>query len=72
MQPGSSARLPRRVLAAFLAEHPEWLAQMVERAAAFDVRAAARLIESFQRFDRRAALPVIRVPTCIVSAEWTR
>jgi pimeloyl-ACP methyl ester carboxylesterase len=54
---------------AFLAAHPEWLAQAAERAAAFDVQAAVRLIESFQRFDRRAALRAIRVPTCIVSAE---
>ena len=72
---GDAARFLRAIAPdvyspAFLAEHPEWLAQVVERAAAFDVRAAARLIESFQRFDRRAALPVIRVPTCIVSAEW--
>jgi len=54
---------------AFLAAHPDWLAQADERAPAFDLEAAVRLIESFQRFDQRAALPAIRIPTCIVSAE---
>jgi 3-oxoadipate enol-lactonase len=54
---------------AFLAAHPDWLAQAEERAPAFDLEAAVRLIESFQRFDQRATLSAIRIPTCIVSAE---
>ena len=53
---------------AFLASPPEWLAQPA-RVASFDLRAATRLIDSFMRFDIRARLADILVPTCIVSAE---
>jgi pimeloyl-ACP methyl ester carboxylesterase len=40
-----------------------------QRYALLDLSAAVRLIESFQRFDVRADLGKIKVPTCVASAE---
>lgn len=54
---------------AFLAARPDFLPMAEERYATLDLEAAVRLLESFQRFDVRADLGKIRVPTCIVAAE---
>ncbi len=53
----------------FLRERPDLIPMAEQRYATLDLPAAVRLIESFQRFDVRADLASIRVPTCIVSAE---
>jgi 3-oxoadipate enol-lactonase len=54
----------------FLTGRPDLLPMAEQRYASLDLPAAVRLIESFQRFDVRAELPQIAVPTCIVSAEF--
>lgn len=53
----------------FLNERPDLIPMAEKRYADLDLPAAARLIESFQRFDVTADLGRIQVPTCIVSAE---
>lgn len=53
----------------FLVNRPEMLPGAEARYAQLDLRAAVRLIESFQRFDVRGELSKIKTPTCIVSAE---
>lgn len=54
---------------AFLTERPDLIPLAEARYATLDLPAAVRLIESFQRFDIRAELHRIQVPSCIVSAE---
>jgi 3-oxoadipate enol-lactonase len=54
---------------AFMAAHPELLMAAEERSGSMDLAAAVRLLDSFARFDVRAELAGIRLPTCIVSAE---
>lgn len=53
----------------FLTRRPDFLPLAEQRYATLDLPAAVRLLESFQRFDVRAELGRIRMPTCIVSAE---
>ena len=53
----------------FLTGRPDLIPMAEQRYASLDLSAAVRLIESFQRFDVRADLGRIQVPTCIVSAE---
>jgi len=53
----------------FLSDRPDLIPLAEQRYASLDLPAAVRLIESFQRFDVRADLGRIQVPTCIVSAE---
>ena len=53
----------------FLANRPDLIPMAEARYAQLDLPAAARLIESFQRFNVRADLGKIKVPTCIASAE---
>jgi len=53
----------------FLSDRPDLIPLAEQRYASLDLSAAVRLIESFQRFDVRADLASIQVPTCIVSAE---
>ncbi len=53
----------------FLTGRPELIPMAEQRYAQLDLPAAVRLIESFQRFDVRADLSKITVPTCVVSAE---
>lgn len=53
----------------FLCTRPDLLPMAEERYASLDLGAAVRLIESFQRFDVRADLGTIQVPTCIVAGE---
>jgi 3-oxoadipate enol-lactonase len=53
----------------FLVRRPDLIPMAEQRYAMLDLPAAARLIESFARFDVRADLGRIRVPTCIASAE---
>ncbi|MBI4913358.1 MAG: alpha/beta fold hydrolase [Acidobacteria bacterium] len=52
-----------------LAGRPDLVPLAEQRYAELDLAAADRLLASFQRFDVRADLGRIRVPTCIVSAE---
>jgi 3-oxoadipate enol-lactonase len=54
---------------AFLMERPDLIPLAEARYAQLDLPAAARLVESFQRFDVTADLGRIQVPTCIASAE---
>jgi 3-oxoadipate enol-lactonase len=54
---------------AFLTQRPELIPMAEARYAELDLAAAVRLIESFQRFNVKADLGRITVPTCIVSAE---
>lgn len=54
---------------AFLVQRPELIPMAEERYATLDLPSAVRLIEAYQRFDVRAELGRIRVPTCIASAE---
>lgn len=53
----------------FLLRRPDLIPMAEQRYAMLDLPAAARLIESFARFDVRADLGRIKVPTCIASAE---
>jgi len=53
----------------FLTRRPDLIPMAEQRYATLDLPAAVRLLESFQRFDVRAELGRIQVPTCIVSAE---
>ncbi len=53
----------------FLAGRPDLVPMAEQRYAMLDLPAAVRLIESFARFDVRADLGKIKVPTCIASAE---
>jgi 3-oxoadipate enol-lactonase len=53
----------------FLLRRPDLIPMAEQRYAMLDLPAAARLIESFARFDVRADLGKIKLPTCIASAE---
>jgi 3-oxoadipate enol-lactonase len=53
----------------FLLRRPDLIPMAEQRYAMLDLPAAVRLLESFQRFDVRADLGRIKVPTCIASAE---
>lgn len=53
----------------FLLRRPDLIPMAEQRYAMLDLPAAVRLIESFQRFDVRADVGRITVPTCIASAE---
>ena len=53
----------------FLRDRPDLIPLAEQRYASLDLPAAARLIESFQRFNVTAGLGRIQVPTCIISAE---
>ena len=53
----------------FLTERPEMVPAAEQRYASLDLPAAVRLLDSFDRFDVRAELGRIQVPTCIASAE---
>jgi len=54
---------------AFLVQRPDLIPMAEERYATLDLPSAVRLIEAYQRFDVRAELGRIKVPTCIASAE---
>ncbi|MDR3671635.1 MAG: alpha/beta fold hydrolase [Holophaga sp.] len=53
----------------FLVEQPGLIPMAEQRYAELDLDAAVRLLESYQRFNVRAELGRIKVPTCIASAE---
>ena len=53
----------------FLLQQPQLIPMAEARYAELDLKAAVQLIESYQRFDVRAELGKIKVPTCIASAE---
>jgi pimeloyl-ACP methyl ester carboxylesterase len=53
----------------FLVEQPGLIPMAEQRYAELDLPAAVRLLESYQRFNVRAELGRIQVPTCIASAE---
>jgi len=53
----------------FLVSRPDLLPMAEQRYAMLDLPAAGRLLDSFMRFDVRADLGRLEVPTCIASAE---
>jgi 3-oxoadipate enol-lactonase len=53
----------------FMVSRPDLIPMAEQRYATLDLKAAGRLIESFQRFNVTADLGKIMAPTCIVSAE---